>query len=81
LPLPVNQIPVGGSYLPDCDPLHCVPLPLTIDYAGPAPFELAGLTQINIHVPPVTASDRYPSAGQMSVFGSYQSFRVYVAPQ
>ena len=80
LPLPLNQISATASYAPECsDPLFCANLPLTVYYAGPAPFELAGLTQINVQTPPVTASAQYPYAGEMSISGPYQGFRVYLA--
>jgi uncharacterized protein (TIGR03437 family) len=58
LPLPVNQVPPGvvyyyesQTYNPIC---HCIQTSTTanlaVDYAGPAPFEVAGLTQINFHM-------------------------------
>jgi uncharacterized protein (TIGR03437 family) len=47
LPLPVNVLPVSveGDQRPDQ-----VFGWLVVDYAGPAPFELAGVTQINCHL-------------------------------
>ena len=52
LPLPANVLPVQVLFT---DPNFHDPLPLldTVLYAGPAPFEVVGLTQINV---PATAA-------------------------
>jgi len=52
MPLPTNTMPAGVARMVSSGPPHYVVYPevLTVDYMGPAPFELAGLTQINFHV-------------------------------
>lgn len=78
LPLPVNEMPVGVAYNSGCiRPPDCTFANLTVDYQGPAPFELAGLTQINFHVPDQIPSLPLFGAGGIWVGGSNQ-FWIYV---
>jgi uncharacterized protein (TIGR03437 family) len=54
-PFPANVLPVFADaiYYPPYQPSQVIPL--VVDYAGPAPFLLAGVSQINFHVPNVAA--------------------------
>jgi uncharacterized protein (TIGR03437 family) len=52
LPLPVNALPVTLASIMQGLPVFMLPgspttVPLTVQYAGPAPFEVAGVSQIN----------------------------------
>ncbi len=52
LPLPVNALPVTLTSIMQGLPIFMPPgspttVPLTVQYAGPAPFEVAGVSQIN----------------------------------
>ncbi|MGA2183101.1 MAG: hypothetical protein ABSH47_08740 [Bryobacteraceae bacterium] len=75
LPLPVNVIPVGvftmGPPLPTLEQSGV----LGIDYAGPAPYELAGVTQVNCHLlnslPPNPSVITLPSQSTGSNFFNY----------
>jgi len=67
-PLPTNELPVSVLYVPDClEPLFCTNQPLAVNYAGPAQFGVAGLTEINVQVPPVGSSSSYSNVGLMYV--------------
>jgi uncharacterized protein (TIGR03437 family) len=82
-PLPVNQLPVQASYTAYCQYVgasitDCYTAPLAVEYAGPAPFEVAGLTQINFHAPPVVEPIS-SSVGAIAV--NEMSFRIYLTAQ
>ncbi len=47
LPLPSNELPVTAAYWTG-GVIGPIPNPLTVTYAGPAPFQVAGVTQINV---------------------------------
>ena len=47
LPLPVDVLPVSMSTISATQGAN---IPITVDYAGPAPFEVAGVSQINFRV-------------------------------
>jgi uncharacterized protein (TIGR03437 family) len=66
LPLPLNVLPTGIRAILRPDQMGSGWL--SVDYAGPAPYELAGVTQINCHLnglPPPSALD------SGNVFGIY----------
>jgi hypothetical protein len=56
-----------------------------VTYAGPAPYEVAGASQINFKLgPPANQTDLYPYAGLQNISvavpsGTSQPFAVYVA--
>jgi uncharacterized protein (TIGR03437 family) len=48
-PLPVNALPVTAEAVtPTIPPSGIPPIPLSVTYAGPAPLEVAGFSQINV---------------------------------
>jgi uncharacterized protein (TIGR03437 family) len=53
LPLPTNQLALQ-ILTPNPDSHNPDPIQLKVFYAGPAPFEVAGITQINVEVPQVS---------------------------
>lgn len=74
LPLPSNNVPVTMSTLTYCPSgfgLGICPNPVDVRYAGPAPFEVAGVSQINFVA---SLGALYLSAGTGTC-----SFSVYVA--
>jgi uncharacterized protein (TIGR03437 family) len=79
MPLPVNELPV--SLFPTCTEIPCgvlnVPGP-PIFYAGPAPYLIAGASQINFQATPLPLS---LSVGGTSTPAVSNSFTVYVGPQ
>jgi len=72
LPLPVNVLPVTMSW--ELFTLFGgLRSPITVQYAGPAPFEVAGVSQINFVVP-------YFSQMTLQAGPASCTFQVYVAP-
>jgi len=70
----------NASYSPQClDPLFCTAVPLTVSYGGPAPYGLAGLTQIQVQVPPAGPCSRDSNIGLMwvNVNGNSNGFCVW----
>jgi uncharacterized protein (TIGR03437 family) len=69
LPLPVNAFPLGNIEPIERPDQSAESGWMSVDYAGPAPYELAGVTQINCHLngalPPA------PSTLGGNVFGIY----------
>ena len=79
LPLPVNVTPAGVAELVNTGPPHYFVYytSLAIDYAGPAPFEVAGVTQINFHV--TDSGQLCISTVVGSLFNCSWGFHVHVA--
>lgn len=83
LPLPVNVQPAGiyWYYFPKPNPIGGVqpnpyPVGATVLYAGPAPFEVAGASQINFILPDSGASELFLQVGE----ATSNAFQVYVGP-
>src|ERR1035438_4406351 len=82
-PLPADALPAQVYWLGSGFFAGLIAIPLDVTYAGPAPFEVAGLSQINFVV---GGSVLYLAVGQPSVGlliapCSSRGFQVYVAPQ
>jgi len=77
LPLPVDVLPVTMSTV---SPTQGPPIPLKVIYAGPAPFEVAGVSQINFVVDANVAGP-YVTRVTVGLPGSPPSngFYIYVA--
>jgi uncharacterized protein (TIGR03437 family) len=72
LPLPALVIPVQVNFAP-ADPQNTNSIPADVLYAGPAPFQVAGLYQMNVRIPSGSAGlfyipDNYFSSGGAKVF-------------
>jgi uncharacterized protein (TIGR03437 family) len=91
IPLPSNVLQVGveaESFAPSI-PLgnSWVSAPVPVTYAGPAPYLVAGTSQVNFQVPPPnTATDFYLAASSQNPINlassaTSQVFGVYVAGQ
>ena len=82
-PLPADALPAQVYWLGSGFFAGLIAFPLDVTYAGPAPFEVAGASQINFVV---GGNVLYLAVGQPSVgllIAPYSSngFQVYVAPQ
>ncbi len=89
-PLPANVMSAGveGAVLEPNPPFGLVstPVPLTVTYAGPAPYLVSGASQINFQIPP--SNGALSAGGQLHLAlpatGSQyfsQYFTVYLAGQ
>jgi len=77
-PLPVNVLPVTMSTL---SPTQGPPIPVTVLYAGPAPGEVAGVSQINFTVD-ASVGGTYATQVTVGLPGSQalsNGFSIYVA--
>jgi uncharacterized protein (TIGR03437 family) len=74
LPLPMNQLPL--QLFTEC-PLQCQPPVVDVIYAGPAPYLIAGASQINFRV---TGQHLYLAVGAEPQRAYTNSFQVYVGP-
>ncbi len=80
-PLPTDTlgvqgwIPLPSSGIPGASGPTAIPMAIT--YAGPAPFEVAGLSQINFQIPEGFTSPN-PAAAYISVGNAIGYFSVYV---
>jgi uncharacterized protein (TIGR03437 family) len=88
LPLPTNTLPVTVGFTVGAPPFGTTIFnPFEVTYAGPAPYEVAGASQINFKLgPPANQTDLYPYAGLQNISvavpsGTSQPFAVYVANQ
>src|ERR1035438_8248659 len=82
-PLPANVLPAQVYWLgPSL--IGLVVSPLDVTYAGPAPFEVAGVSQVNFVVGGgnvLILQVGPPSVGVLTRPGGSRGFEVYVAPQ
>jgi uncharacterized protein (TIGR03437 family) len=80
LPLPTNVLPVGAQEISyPFGPYPPVTTPFVVTYGGPAPYLVAGVSQINFQIvnyPPGTVSVTLPSPPLSS-----NGFQIYVASQ
>ena len=76
LPLPVNVLPLQLQR--PCARPVCVPIDYKVVYGGPAPFLLAGASQVNFHA---TSSFLYLVVGTSPGTAVSNAFQVYVAGQ
>jgi uncharacterized protein (TIGR03437 family) len=88
LPLPINVLPVTAGFIVENPPFGATILnPFEVTYAGPAPYLIAGASQINFRLgPPANQNDLYTYNGGPNInlfLPSSQSpgFAVYVANQ
>jgi uncharacterized protein (TIGR03437 family) len=88
LPLPANVFPVTVGFPVGAPPFGTTIFnPFEVTYAGPAPYQVAGLSQINFKLgPPANQTDLFPYAGLQGITvavpsGKSQPFAVYVAKQ
>ena len=82
LPLPANVLPVTVGFVVANPPFGAtIYNPFEVTYAGPAPYLVAGATQINFKLgPPANQNDLYTYHGQQNIYlGGSQAFAVYVA--
>jgi uncharacterized protein (TIGR03437 family) len=88
LPLPTNVLPVTVEFAVANPPFGATIFnPFEVTYAGPAPFLVAGASQINFKLgPPANQNDLYTYNGQPNIYLSLpsagsQAFAVYIANQ
>lgn len=88
LPLPANVFPVIVGFPVGAPPFGTTIFnPFEVTYAGPAPYQVAGLSQINFKLgPPASQTDLFPYAGLQGITvavpsGTSQPFAVYIANQ
>ena len=87
-PLPTNVLPISVGFTVGNPPFGAnISNPLEVTYAGPAPYLVAGTSQVNFKLgPPANQNDLYPYNGQQNINVSLpsalsQAFAVYVAKQ
>jgi uncharacterized protein (TIGR03437 family) len=71
MPLPTNQLPL--LLVPTCFALQCAHPPWNVIYAGPAPYLIAGASQINF---PATGFTLFLTVGAEQS----NNFQIYVSP-
>jgi len=87
-PLPTNVLPIAVAFTVENPPFGVtISNPFEVTYAGPAPYLIAGASQINFKLgPPANQNDLYTYTGQQNInlflpSTLSQSFAVYVANQ
>jgi uncharacterized protein (TIGR03437 family) len=88
LPLPTNVLLVTAGFIVENPPFGATILnPFEVNYTGPAPYLIAGASQINFKLgPPANQNDIYTYTGEPNInlflpSGQSQAFAVYVANQ
>jgi len=87
-PLPTNVLPISVGFTVGNPPFGAtISNPFEVTYAGPAPYLVAGTSQINFKLgPPANQNDLYTYNGQQNInvflpSALSQAFAVYVAKQ
>jgi uncharacterized protein (TIGR03437 family) len=87
-PLPTNVLPISVGFTVGNPPFGAtISNPFEVTYAGPAPYLVAGTSQINFKLgPPANQHDLYTYNGQQNInvflpSALSQAFAVYVAKQ
>jgi uncharacterized protein (TIGR03437 family) len=80
-PLPTNVLPVTIGFVVGNGPFGAtIYNPFEVTYAGPAPYLVAGISQINFNLGR-NQGDLYTYNGQQNIYLGSQPFAVYVANQ
>jgi uncharacterized protein (TIGR03437 family) len=80
-PLPTNVLPVTIGFVVGNPPFGAtIYNPFEVTYAGPAPYLVAGMSQINFNLGR-SEGDLYIYNGQQNIYLGNQPFAVYVANQ
>jgi hypothetical protein len=88
LPLPTNVLPITVGFTAENPPFGAtISNPFDVTYAGPAPYLIAGASQINFKLgAPANQNDLYTYNGEPNInlflpSAQSQAFAVYVANQ